>query len=176
VSQCERSSPRLVRQACPYPPDATRIALDSRHEIKLVGKRARGAGEPYAQEAHVTDAARVRLMSNPRHPIIIGLPTVAKREGDEAGACLRWLPPRNRIRACGRAGARAALHPNWLVPSVVRHVKGSKGHLPQHKTCDMSNAGTGTDSRKGRRADRQCRNRGREAGVAGGVTTTQGHG
>jgi hypothetical protein len=26
-----------------------------------VGKRARGAGEPYTQEAHVTDAAKVRL-------------------------------------------------------------------------------------------------------------------
>jgi hypothetical protein len=28
----------------------------------LVGTRARGAGEPYAQEAHVTDAAMVRLI------------------------------------------------------------------------------------------------------------------
>ena len=84
--------------------------------------------------------------------------------------------PHNRTDDYGRVGARAALHPTWLVPSVVRHVKGSKGHLRQHKTCDMSNAGTGTDSRKGRPADGQCRNRGREAVVAGGVTTTQGYG
>ena len=69
-----------------------------------------------------------------------------------------------------------ALHPNRLVPSLVRQVKGSKGHLRQHKTCDMSNAGTGTDSRKGRLADGQCRDRGREAVVAVGVTPHQGYG
>jgi hypothetical protein len=51
-------------------------------------------------------------------------------------------PPRNQRQRSGRAGASAALHPSWLVPSVVRHVKGSKGHLRQHKTCDTSNAGT----------------------------------
>jgi hypothetical protein len=50
--------------------------------------------------------------------------------------------PRNRSMIYGRAGATMALHPNWLVPSVVRHVKGSKGHLKPHKTCDTSNAGT----------------------------------
>ena len=63
-----------------------------------------------------------------------------------------------------------------LVPNPVRRVQGSKGHLRQHNTCDMSNAGTGTDSRKGRLADGQCRHRGREAVVAGEVTTTQGYG
>jgi hypothetical protein len=40
----------------------------------------------------------------------------------------------------------------------------------------MSNAGTGTNSRKGRLADGQCWDRSREAVVAGGVTTTQGYG
>jgi hypothetical protein len=84
--------------------------------------------------------------------------------------------PRNRMSCYGRAGASAALHPSWRVPNPVRRAKGSKGHLRQHKTCDTSNAGTGTDSRKGRLADGQCRDRGREAVVAGGVTTTQGHG
>jgi hypothetical protein len=69
-----------------------------------------------------------------------------------------------------------ALHPEQLVPRVVRHVKGSKGHLRQHNTCDMSHAGTGTDSRKGRLADGQCWNRGREAVVAVGVTSHRGHG
>jgi hypothetical protein len=89
---------------------------------------------------------------------------------------MKYPLPRNRNRSDGRAGAGWALHPIRLVPSVVRHVKGSKGHLRQHQTCDMSNAGTGTDSQKGRLADGQCRDRGREAIVAGGVTTTQGYG
>jgi hypothetical protein len=31
-----------------------------------VGTRARGEGEPYTQEAHVTDAAMVRLMCRTR--------------------------------------------------------------------------------------------------------------
>jgi hypothetical protein len=84
--------------------------------------------------------------------------------------------PRNRSDQNGSAGASAALHPSWRVPNPVRRAKGSKGHLPQHKTCDMSNAGTGTSSRKGRSADDQCWHRGREAVVAGGVTTTQGYG
>jgi hypothetical protein len=44
----------------------------------LTGTRARGAGEPYPQEAHVTDADRARLMSNPRHRC-------------EAWPSLRWL-------------------------------------------------------------------------------------
>ena len=63
------------------------------------------------------------------------------------------LLPRNRKGSYGRAGATWALHPIRLVPNPVRRAKGSKGHLRQHKTCDMSNAGTGTDSRKGRLAD-----------------------
>jgi hypothetical protein len=76
----------------------------------------------------------------------------------------------------GRAGATMALHPTWLAPNLVRQGKGSKGHLRPHKTCDASNAGTAVSSRKGRVVDTQCWHRGREAVVAGGVTTTQGHG
>ena len=87
-----------------------------------------------------------------------------------------YLLPRNRMIGYGRAGVSAALHPSWLVPHPVRRAKGSKGHLRQHKTCDTSNAGTGTDSRKGRLADGQCRDRGREAVVAVGVTSHQGYG
>ena len=52
------------------------------------------------------------------------------------------LHPRNRWTASGTAGATMALHPEGLAPSLVRQVKGSKGHLRQHKTCDTSNAGT----------------------------------
>jgi hypothetical protein len=54
----------------------------------------------------------------------------------------RFPMPRNRTLFYGRAGASRALHPMRLVPSVVRHVKGSKGHLKPHNTCDTSNAGT----------------------------------
>jgi hypothetical protein len=84
--------------------------------------------------------------------------------------------PRNRDGLNGRAGAWRALHPNRLVPSVVRHVKGSKGHLQPHKTCDMSNAGTSVGSSNGRSADDQCQQRGRQAVVAVGVTSHQGYG
>jgi hypothetical protein len=84
--------------------------------------------------------------------------------------------PRNRMEMYGRAGAEWALHPTKPVSSLVRQVKGSNGHLRPRKSCNASNAGTVTDSRKGRLADSQCRDRGREAVVAGGVTTTQGHG
>jgi len=84
--------------------------------------------------------------------------------------------PRNRVLGYGSAGASWALHPNGLVPSVVRHVEGSKGHLRQHKTCDMSNAGTNASSSNGRSADDQCWHWGREAVVAVGVTPHLGHG
>jgi hypothetical protein len=84
--------------------------------------------------------------------------------------------PATDICYYGRAGTEMALHPNRLVPNPVRRAKGSKGHLRQHKTCDMSNAGTGTDSRKGRLADGQCWDRGRGAVVAVGVTPHQGYG
>jgi hypothetical protein len=87
----------------------------------------------------------------------------------------KWfnLLPRNRSLIYGRAGALRALHPKGLVPNPARRAKGSKGHLRQHKTCDMSNAGTGTDSRKGRLADGQCRDRGREAVVCAWQHTCQ---
>jgi hypothetical protein len=84
--------------------------------------------------------------------------------------------PRNRTFSYGRAGASWALHPRRPVPRVLRHVKGSKGHLRQHNTCDTSNAGTGSSFRQDRSADDQCWHRGRQAVVAGGVTTTQGCG
>jgi hypothetical protein len=52
-----------------------------------VGTRASREGEPYAQEANVTDAAMVRLMSNLRHPITtIHTQTMAKGCGNEVGA------------------------------------------------------------------------------------------
>ena len=59
-------------------------------------------------------------------------------------------------------------------PSAVRRVKGSEEDLSQRTNYSVSNAGTGTDSLRGRRADRQCQSWGSEAVVVGGVTTTQG--
>jgi hypothetical protein len=178
VSQCERSSSRLVRQMCPNPPDGIRIAPDHGHEIKLGGDTGEGCGRAIRPRSprHGRCYGETEL-SNPRHPISIGTPTMARRCGSKAGVLLVFSSlPRNRMRNYGRAGASAALHPHWLVPSVVRHVKGSKGHLRQHKTCDTSNAGTGSSSSNGRSADDQCWHRGREAVVVGGVTTTQGYG
>jgi hypothetical protein len=63
---------------------------------------------------------------------------------------------------------------SWSVPSVVRYVKGSEENLSQWVNCYASNAGTSTDSLRGRRADRQCLYWGSEAVVVGGFTTTQG--
>jgi hypothetical protein len=101
---------------------------------------------------------------------------MAEGEGNEAGLRNESSQPRNRTISYGRAGATLALHPSGRVPNAVRRAKGSKGHLQPHKTCDTSNAGTGSSSSNGRSADDQCWHRGREAVVAGGVTTTQGHG
>ena len=178
MSQCERSSSRLVRQACPNPPEAARIAPGGGHEIKLDGDTGEGCGGaiPPRGPRHGRCYGET-VLSNPRHPITYDTPiTMAKGCGDKADPVEVSDQPRNRIEPYGRAGAKRALQPTRRVPNLVRRAKGSKGHLRQHKTCDMSNAGTGTDSRKGRLADGQCRDRDREAVVADGVTTTQGYG
>ena len=52
-----------------------------------------------------------------------------------------------------------------LVSSVVRHGKGSEGHLSQRRNCYASNAGTDDDSLRGRLADSQCCHRGRRVVV-----------
>jgi hypothetical protein len=69
-----------------------------------------------------------------------------------------------------------ALHPEWRVPSLVRQVKGSKGHLPQPVVAMRATPEPLAGSQEGRPADGQYQQRGREAVVAGGVTPTQGHG
>ena len=178
MSQCTRSVSELVRQLCPDPPEAVRIAPHSGHEIKLGGDTGEGCGRAILPRGPRHGRCYGETgMSNPRHPIRHDTPiTIAKGCGNEMRRRISSVPPRNRISGSGRAGVSWALHPTRLVPSVVRHVKGSKGHLRQHKTCDTSNAGTGTDSRKGRPVDGQCRNRGREAVVAVGVTSHRGYG
>ena len=83
--------------------------------------------------------------------------TMAKGWWNEVDGEVRYpLYPATVIVQDGRAGAAAALHPEWLAPSAVRRVKGSKRHLRQHKICDASNAGTGFSSRMGRVADTPC--------------------
>ena len=52
-----------------------------------------------------------------------------------------------------------------LVSSVVRHVKGSEGHLSQRINCYASNAGTNIGSLRGRLADSQCQCWGRRVVV-----------
>jgi hypothetical protein len=44
ASQCEHSSSRVVRQACPAPPEAMRIAPHGGHESKLGGDMGEGGG------------------------------------------------------------------------------------------------------------------------------------
>jgi hypothetical protein len=153
----------------------------------LVGTRARGEAEPYCQEAHVTDAARVRLKGQTRDTLIpwASLRRWLRGKGTKQGVRTTNFLPRNHIFQYGRAGASRALYPTRLVPRVVRHVTGSKGHLRPHKTCDTSKAGTsasfirvwpGMVATGDRSADDQRWSWGRQAVVAGGVTTTQGCG
>ena len=131
-------------------------------------------------------------MSNPRYPITIDTPncerlgvttrltrriTMAKGCGNEVdGDSLLTTYPATGHTAYRRAGTSKPLHAMRIVPSLVRQVKGSKGHLQPHKTCDTSNAGTCISSSNGRVADTQCGYRGREVVVPGGVTPTQGYG
>jgi hypothetical protein len=158
----------------------------------LGGTRASRAGEPYTQDANVTDAAMVRLYCRTRdtlypwtHPTASepGLHPPNAPDNDGQGVWERRmrgrvipLVPRNGGKLYRRAGASKSLHTMRRVPSLVRQVKGSKRHLRPHKTYDTSNAGTSGYSRNGRGADTQCTQRGREAVVTVGVTTYRGHG
>ena len=78
----------------------------------------------------------------------MAFPTMAKREGDEEGGkCGAILHPRNRLISTGE---REPVRPYTRTgKSQTRYAGGKvpKGSLRQHNTCDMSNAGTGTDSR-----------------------------
>jgi hypothetical protein len=143
----------------------------------LVGTRASGAGEPHPQEAHVTAAERAKLNcrtrdTRSRMARLRWLGGVGRKQGSRC----RASPAPHPVRRAGRAGASRALLPTRPVPSLVRQVKGSKGRLRQREQCDASNAGTGSSSSHGRLADDPCGHRDRAAVVAGGVTTTQGHG
>jgi hypothetical protein len=144
----------------------------------LEGKQASLEAELHRQKENVAEADMVRRsMSNPRTPISIEPPTVANEVVGRAGSDIRLIPrPATRTLVCEPSvtGATGSLQFRRLVPSVVRHVKGSEGHLSRRVNCCASNAGTGGGSLRGRLADSQRRSRGSEAVVVGGVTSTQG--
>jgi hypothetical protein len=86
--------------------------------------------------------------------------------------------PATYIRVCKSSvtGDHKVLTTFGLVPSVVRHVKGSEEDLNQRINYYASNAGTDGDSLQGRWADHQCHNRGSEVIVVVEVTLHQGDG
>jgi hypothetical protein len=134
--------------------------------------------EPYHQDEHVTEADMVRrLLSNPRYPITTWTPTTASEVGGRAG----YEVKKKRVVSTGavkvegdRPGSVESLQFHRLAQNVVRHAKGSEGNLSQQINCYASNAGTERSSLQGRLADSQCRVRGSESVVVGGVTTTRG--
>ena len=142
------------------------------------GKQASLEGEPHSQDENVAEVDMVRrLMPNPRTPINMEPPTAVNEVVRRAGFKGLHTPcPATRIDRCesSATGVERSLQSPGLVSSVVRHVKGSEGHLSRRINCCASNAGTGGGSLRGRLADSQCRGRGSEAVVVGGVTSTQG--
>src|SRR5688572_13081902 len=110
-------------------------------------------------------------MSNLRTPIIIGPPTIANEAVRQTEfELLVTLCPTIWIFLYKYVGVMKSLQHRNLVSSVVRHVKGSKGHLSQRINCYVSNAGTNLDSReavrlRGRLADSQCLGWGRRVVV-----------
>jgi hypothetical protein len=143
---------------------------------RLVGTRARGAGEPHLQEAHVTEAHRATRNCRTRDP----LERMARR---------RWLGGVGTKRG-SRCRASPAPQPDllgkWELPGPYvstsqsqawyARSRGPKGADVSATMATRATPEPGLDSRQGRRADRQGRHRGRAAVVAGGVTPTQGHG
>jgi hypothetical protein len=112
----------------------------------VVGNRASGEGEPYPHEAHVTDAALVTRKCRTRDALYS---TTALNDGVGGGEQHRYQGKygdlsRHRVHVHGRAGANAALHPSWPVPTLVRQAQGSNGPLRLHNTDDASHAGTGS--------------------------------
>ncbi len=133
------------------------------------GKQASLEGKLYPQDENVAEVDTVRLkMSNPRTPIIMRPPTIANEAVRRTGIIRAFTPcPATRVEICESSvtGAIRSMQSNRLVSSVVRHVKGSKGHLSQRVNCDASNAGTDDISLWGRLVDSQCCRRGRRVVV-----------
>ena len=133
----------------------------------LEGKQASLEKELYLQDENVAEADMVRReMSNPRTPIIIIPPTIANEAARQTGIDDDFTPcPITLILFELVAGFIRSLQSDELVSSVVRHVKGSEGHLSQQLNCYASNAGTDCDSCKGRLADSQSHTQGRRVVV-----------
>ena len=115
-------------------------------------------------------------MSNPRPPRITNTPTVVTRCGDEQEGNLYSppAPPSHLFLGARGQGSTESSQLTGRVSRAARRVKGSEGNLRRRINCYASNAGTGCNSPRGRRADRQCCNRGSETVVVGGVTSAQG--
>ena len=102
-------------------------------------------------------------MSKPGIPIIMGSPTIANEARRRTGFTFLVTPCPATHMCCYESsvtGMRKSVQFHHLVSSVVRHVKGSKGHLNQRINCYASNAGTSFDSLLGRLADSQCQSLG----------------
>lgn len=110
-------------------------------------------------------------MSNLRTPITHNPPTIANEEGRQAEFAYTFtLCPTAGIVLCWLIGIMKSVQHHNQISSVVRHVKGSKGHLSQRINCYTSNAGTNLDSLeavtlRGRLADSQCLGWGRRVVV-----------
>jgi hypothetical protein len=133
--------------------------------------------KPSHQDEHVTEADMVgRLMSNLRLPIIRDIPTMVNEVWRRAGVdgYFNFCPMDRNLCEPSKSGSIKSLQLYRQVSSVVRHVKESERNLSLRINCYVSNAGTGSDSLRGRRADRQCPSRGSEAEVVDGVTSIQG--
>jgi hypothetical protein len=143
---------------------------------RLAGTRARGAGEPHPQEAHVTEAERAKLNCRPRDT----LSRMARRRwrggvGMKQGRRCR-ASPAPQPDGLGEGGHGGPYVPTSQSPAWYARSRGPQGADVSTKLATRATPEPGIDSRQGRRADRQCRHRGRAAVVAGGVTPTQGYG
>lgn len=115
------------------------------------GKQASLETELHRQDENVAETDKVRLiMSNPRTPITMSPPTVAneaERRAESEDSVTLCPATLNDDSESSVTGAAKSLQIEQLVSSVVRHVKGSKGHLTQWRNCYASNAGTDCDFR-----------------------------
>jgi hypothetical protein len=108
-------------------------------------------------------------MSNLRTPIIIEPPTIANEvERQTEFDSLLTLCPATWIFFYKYVGDMKSVQHHNRVSNVVRHVKGSKGHLSQRINCYVSNAGTNIGSLeavilRGRLADNQCQRLGQRS-------------
>ena len=84
--------------------------------------------------------------------------------------------PATGVRATGERGPRRPYIQTGQFHAWSATSRGQKGTYGSTKLATRATPEPVASSRQGRVADTQCEHRGREAVVAGGVTTTQGCG